>query len=166
MIYRQPLRIPSVHRVLSTFVFFVTAVLRCSPLMQLVMYRAGLGKGTKQGGNCADKVKKMGSFFQDCRPAESSSSSALTNGEQVCVINYGRLIGVVVGALAGAVLISTMAAYLRRRHSRTVLVTQFTPSPWPPGTQFVLAPAHPPLHDPVPGRLDSIHIEQISVLRR
>ncbi|PBK82813.1 hypothetical protein ARMGADRAFT_686173 [Armillaria gallica] len=84
----------------------------------------------------------MASFFQDCGPA-SDPSNPSTNGEQ-CVINSPKLIGVIVGVVAGLALISAIMTCLRRRRSRDE-----------PGTQFILAPAPPPTHD----------IMQISVVR-
>ncbi|KAK0212467.1 hypothetical protein DFS33DRAFT_1281691, partial [Desarmillaria ectypa] len=89
----------------------------------------------------------MGSFFQDCGPAYSSTPTSTDYGEQ-CVTNFAKLIGVIMGVFVGLVLISAMFTCLRRRRSRTSLAKYHlaplsAPVPWP-STQFTPAPAPPP----------------------
>ncbi|KAK0212468.1 hypothetical protein DFS33DRAFT_1376955 [Desarmillaria ectypa] len=94
-----------------------------------------------------DEVKEC----LDCGPASSGSSSSLTtdSASQQCVINSGRLIGVIIGVV-GLVLISAIATFLRRRRTSMAnypLAQLPAPVPWP-SAQFSPAPP-PPVYVPM-----------------
>ncbi|SJK97908.1 uncharacterized protein ARMOST_01164 [Armillaria ostoyae] len=127
--------------------FQVSVTLPNDIKMQMSIMGKALGKAALDSPLLSRSTNDTKEWRLDCGPASDSSSTS-TNGEQ-CVTNLAKLIGVIVGVFAGVVLISAIVTFLRRRHLRNVLAAQLASGAWPPGTQFILAPAPPPPPDPL-----------------